>query len=497
MRLANIKKTIYYLQRNGLRSTWYAVRERLEEQKRPPYEYMTPSRAELDRQRAAVLEEYGRGCYDGIAFSIVVPAYRTAPQFLRELVESLKMQSYPFWELILADATEDDSVLETLRGITDYESIDTNVDTDISTGLEAGIDTGSIHASADSRRAEKQPKKRSCISGVVRYLHLDSNAGISENTNKALSYVQKEYIGLLDHDDLLTPDALYEMAQAIRSEREQGREVQFAYSDEDKCNGDATEFFEPHRKEKFNYDLILSNNYICHFLVMKTELMQELRFRREYDGAQDYDLVLRATAELGIPGNPAGEQSICHVPKVLYHWRCHAASTAENPRSKDYAYEAGRRALQDHIGRCGIPGRAVSLRHMGFYQVEYPGELFAARRDLGAVGGPVFARGKICGGRMDAEGRIYYENLPRHFSGYFHRAVLTQDAEAVDIRCMTLRGELHALFREVTGVSYQSRPGETRFDADALPEGTDYKALSLKLCRAIREKGYRILYRRE
>ncbi len=98
---------------------------------------------------------------------------------------------------------------------------------------------------------------------------------------------------------------------------------------------------------------------------------------------------------------------------------------------------------------------------------------------------------------MDGEGRVYYENLSVHFSGYLHRAALTQDAEAVDIRCMELRRELHALFLEVTGVSYRTRPGETRFDADALPADTDFKALSLKLCRAVRERGYRILYRQD
>lgn len=464
--VANIRKTIYYLHRNGLRDTWYAVRERLEERKRPPYVYEAPSGAELERQRMTVQEEGKKGIYDGVTFSIVMPAYRTSPRFLRELVESVQAQTYPFWELIVADATEDDSVRKTLQALADIDTADKGAE-----GAAGG--------------------------GVIRYLHLDSNEGISENTNRALPYARNDYIGLLDHDDLLAPDALYEVAQMLRRDKKQGKELQLIYSDEDKCNGDVSEFYEPHRKEKFNYDLILSNNYVCHFLVMKAELLQRLRFRREYDGAQDYDLVLRAVEELGIPRNPDAECLICHVPRVLYHWRCHAASTAENPRSKEYAYEAGRRALQDHMDRCGIPGRAKALGHVGFYQIQYPEELFAARKDLGAVGCPLYARGRICGGRMDAEGRVYYEGLPRHFDGYLHRAALTQDAEAVDIRCMALRRELHGLFGEVTGVPYRSKPGETRFDADALPGDTDYSGLSLKLCRAIRERGYRILYRRE
>ena len=467
---ANIKKTIYYLQRNGLRNTWYAVRERLAERKNDPYVYLAPSEEELKVQRETVLKDYGKGVYDGIHFSIVVPAYRTAPQFLRELVKSLKGQSYPFWELVIADATEDDSVwkvLETLKDIVEVEL------------------------------ADAPETKRNRLPGIIRYLHLDSNMGISMNTNKALAYIKNEYIGLLDHDDILTPDALYEMAEAIRRERERGRDVQLLYSDEDKCNGDATAFYEPNFKEKFNYDLILSNNYICHFMVIKAELMQKLGFRREYDGAQDYDLVLRAVEELGIPGEPAAEATICHVPKVLYHWRCHAASTSENPRSKDYAYEAGRRALQDHVVRCNISAQAVHMKHVGFYELKYANDLFQAREDVGAVGGPLIDRGRVCGGRMDERGQVYYANLPKHFDGYLHRAALAQDADAVDIRCVTVRKELHELFREVTGVSYQSRPGKHEFDAGVLPADADYQALSLKLSRAIREQGYRILYRRE
>lgn len=467
---ANIKKSIYYLQRNGLRNTWYAVRERLAEQTKPPYVYRAPSAAELKAQREAVLEGYGKGIYDGIHFSIVVPAYRTEPQFLGELVRSLKAQSYPFWELIIADATEDDSVWDALKSLKDI---------------------------ADVEPADTPQTKRNRLPGIIRYLHLDSNMGISENTNKALPYVKEEYIGLLDHDDILTPDALYEMAEAIRREREKGRDVQLLYSDEDKCNGDATAFYEPNFKEKFNYDLILSNNYICHFMVMKKELMQKLRFRKEYDGAQDYDLVLRALAELGIPGEPAAEVAICHVPKVLYHWRCHAASTSENPRSKEYAYEAGRRALQDYVDRCNISAQAVHMKHVGFYELKFAEDLFQSREDVGAVGGPLIDRGRICGGRMDEDGQVYYANLPKHFDGYLHRAALAQDAEAVDIRCVTVRKELHELFREVTGVSYQSRSGEPEFDAGVLPADTDYRALSLRLSRAIRERGYRILYRRE
>lgn len=145
---------------------------------------------------------------------------------------------------------------------------------------------------------------------------------------------------------ILTPDALYEMADAVTKAYDRGVKVTFAYSDEDKCDGEETRYYDPNHKENFNYDLILSNNYICHFLVMDAELMKRLQFRPECDGAQDYDLVLRAVAEVLAADGQAGEKSILHIPKVLYHWRCHEASTAANPHSKKYAYEAGLRALR-------------------------------------------------------------------------------------------------------------------------------------------------------
>jgi glycosyltransferase involved in cell wall biosynthesis len=457
---ANFRKTIYYLRRNGLRSTWYAVRERFSRSSSGTYVYESPSEEALQKQRHKADEwEQSEDC-ERITFSIVVPTYRTKPEFLRELIESLLSQTYPFWQLILADATEDDSVLEVAR---EY--------------LDAEQNCGDMNAAC-----------RIC------YKKLSRNAGISENTNQALEYAQGSYVGLLDHDDILTPDALYEMAETIRAARVRGVELQLLYSDEDKCDETATEFFEPNQKERFNYDLILSNNYICHFLVMEKALIQSLRFRQEFDGAQDYDLVLRAVETLEIPAHPEREELICHVPKVLYHWRCHSASTAENPRSKDYAYEAGKRAVQAHIDKCGFDGRVVTLKHLGFYQVQYPSGVLCARKDLGAVGGRILHRGKIAGGRMDESGKVFYEGLPAHYSGELHRAVLTQDALAVDIRCIAVREELHGLFQQVTGVAYQCRTGENVFDVSLLPADTDYKSLSLKLCKAIREQGYRILW---
>lgn len=436
---ANVKKTFYYLRRNGIAKTWNAVRERLEERKAPPYVFTPPSREELERQK-------GQWRQEGLSasFSIVVPAYRTKEEYLLEMAGSLLNQTYPRWELVLADATEDDSVERAMA------------------------------AAKDAR---------------IRYVRLDKNEGIAQNTNKALAFATGEYVGLLDHDDVLTEDALYEMAAAIEQGRREGREPEMLYSDEDKCDQEGKLFFEPNLKEDFNLDLLLSNNYICHFLVMKRELMRSLGFRPEYDGAQDFDLTLRAAGKV-----LEREGAIRHVPKVLYHWRSHPSSTAENPRSKIYAYEAGRRAIQDFADAKGWRAKAVDTAHVGFYVLRYEGDIFRQRPDIGAVGGRVLRRGRIAGGRLTEEGEALYAGLPKGYSGYLHRAVLPQDAAAADIRNIRVRQECRELFEGIVGVPYRAVSGGERFDMSLLPKDCDYIDLSLRLGRALRKAGYRVLY---
>lgn len=442
---ANIKKTIYYLKRNGVMNTWYAARERMEQAKDQPYCYIPPAETELERQRTASPGFQGK-------ISIVVPTYHTVPQYLKELIDTVLKQTYPNWELILADVTADDSV----------EAV--------------------VKAYSDER---------------IRYVRLGENAGIAQNTNRALEYVTGEYVGLLDHDDVLTEDALYEMALAIQKSKQAGVEAKMLYSDEDKCDGDRTCYYEPHIKEKFNLDLLLSNNYICHFLVMESSLIKELGFRPEYDGAQDYDLVLRAAACL-----MEHEEQIVHVPKVLYHWRCHTGSTAENPQSKQYAYEAGLCALQDFADRQGWNARAEHLKHLGFYKLTFGSgkqagidkTIFSVRKDLGAVGGRILSKGKTVGGRMTDAGELLYEGLPVVYSGYMHRAALTQNADAVDIRCIGVRNACVPIFEKITGVSYAEDADTGLFDISVLPKEADCRELSIALGKALREAGYRILY---
>lgn len=435
----DLKKTVYYVKRNGILKTWSAARERLWEKKQSPYVWEPPAPKELEAQR-----EHWRRAGVGPTFSILVPAYRTDEGHLKEMILSLCRQTYPGWELILADATEGD-------------------------GLESVV--------------------RSVWDGRIRYMRLPENAGIAANTNRALELAWGDYVGLLDHDDVLADNALHEMALRILQERRRGVEPELLYSDEDKCSGDGREFFDPHLKEDFNLDLLLSNNYICHFLVMKRELMQELKLRPEFDGAQDYDLVLRgAGALLG------REETVCHVPRVLYHWRCHAASTAENPGSKAYAYEAGRRAVEDFVRCRGWKALVEETEHVGFYALRYQGNLFDSRQDVGAVGGRILRRGRTFSGRLLEEGLPMYKGLPRDWSGPLHRAVLGQDAAAVDIRRIRVREECREMFRQIVGVEYRTLGDGETFDASLLPRGCDPVRLSLELCRALGQAGYRILY---
>ena len=251
----NLRKTLYYLKKNGLKNTLYAIAERMQKKDTDSYVYIAPSQEELNRQRENQWES-------PITFSILVPLYCTPDNYFREMVESVLEQTYPYFQLILLDASDKTTMLETI--------------------------------------ASNYQDERIC------YYKLTENKGIAENTNAGLSYATGEYIALLDHDDLLTADALYEFAKAIEENKKQGIELQMLYSDEDKCDGDGVTFYEPHFKLDFNLDLLLTNNYICHFTAIRTEVFKELQLRGEYNGAQDFDLVLRVAGKF------------MHQPQLFY-----------------------------------------------------------------------------------------------------------------------------------------------------------------------------------
>lgn len=254
--------------------------------------------------------------------SICVPLYQTKESFLLEMIESVRSQSYQNWQLCLADGSPDVRLGRIISG--EYEQ--------------------------DSR---------------IVYKHLDKNYGIAGNTNQAFALAQGEWIALLDHDDVLTEDALYVMLKAAGAGELPAKEAaQVVYSDEDKVTEDLRHHFQPHWKPDYNKDLLYSNNYITHFfMVQKQIVLQTKGFRQEYDGAQDYDFILQCIKLAN---------RVEHADRVLYHWRVSGTSTADDPGNKLYAYEAGRRVVSFHVEK-EVPGaRVENTRYHGVYRVKYP-----------------------------------------------------------------------------------------------------------------------------
>lgn len=436
-----VKKTYYFLKRNGLRKTISAVRERLDKKGKVSYQYAYPEVEEVKRQRALFegveAENYPR-------FSIVVPLYETKESFLRELLDSVKAQTYPFWELLLGDFSTSD----TLKQVCD------------SYGDERFV-----------------------------YRYFGNNQGISENTNQVLTMVTGAYVGLLDHDDVLTEDALFEVYEAIKKEEKKGLVPKLIYSDEDKWTGEKGDYYSLHSKEPFNYELLFSYNYVCHFSVMETELIKGLGFRTEYTGSQDYDLVLRAVDEIKKHEN----WTIGYVDRVLYHWRCHPGSSAENPVSKTYAYEAGKKALEDLFQKKGWDISVKHRQYVGLYELVYGKPYFEVRPEVGILGGRVLYKGAISGGRLSEEGDVYYEGIPKDYTGYFHKAILPQDAYAVDVRSMKLNPACKDVFMQITGQEYhETDQGVCANFLNLTKE--DAKSVSLSLCEAIRALGYQVVW---
>ena len=310
MTSSTLKYGINYIKQFGLKTLGVRIIEKKRERKfdyQGFYEQNRVSDGQLEEQRMESMKWEKRPLV-----SIITPLYHTPEKFLRELIESVMASSYDNWQLCLVDAT---SVEEERKKI--YQIV-------------------SEYQQKDNRDGGKQK---------ILYEKLRENYGIAENTNRALFMAKGDYIAFLDHDDTITPDALYEM---MTMEQKMGidstRAVMF-YSDEDKMNEEKTCYYEPHFKPDYNPDLLCANNYITHFLMVSRVLLEEVGgIQGEFNGAQDYDFILRCTEKA---------EKVVHIPKVLYHWRVHNASTSGGGGSKDYALQAGRRAIEQHLQRIG------------------------------------------------------------------------------------------------------------------------------------------------
>lgn len=313
----NIERTLMYCQHYGPVATAKKLVSKFMGHDQEHYAYKEflknhqLTEAELEEQRKTVFQ--WNPC-----ISIVIPLYNTPEKFLIELVESVEAQTYKNWQLCLADGSPKEGLLQVVEK--------------------------AKGAKGDSR---------------ICYKYLNDNLGIAGNTNGAIGMATGDFIAFCDHDDLLTADAMYWVAKALNEDPTRD----CIYSDEDKVDMEGKNFFLPHFKSDFNIDLLCSHNYITHLFVCKREIVESVGgIRSEYDGAQDHDFDLRVVEQA---------KNIYHIQRVLYHWRSHDLSTASAPEAKMYAYDNGRRAVEDHYKRCGIPAHVELDSHLGYYRTFY------------------------------------------------------------------------------------------------------------------------------
>ena len=308
-------KTIRFVKTKGITALPGKVLSHLKKTDRPiEYKdwlpYHLPDKAALEEQRKMRFDYEPK-------LSIVVPLYKTPENYLNMLVNSVKAQTYQNWELCLSDGSGENS--------------------------EIGIFLSELTKS-DKR---------------IVVIPSDIQRRIVENTNRAIEAASGDFIIFADHDDELTPNALFEVALALN----ENKDLDVLYTDEDKTDENSSSFFEPHMKPEFNKDLLRTVNYICHMFVVRKTLLDRVGYLdAAFEGAQDYDLLLRCTEST---------DKIKRIPKVLYHWRCHSGSTSENPESKRYAFDAGRRAVKAHLDRLGIKAEVLDGEYPGLYRTKY------------------------------------------------------------------------------------------------------------------------------
>lgn len=305
--ILKVRKFFKVWREQGFKSAWRKVFKK-SKNKKANAPLFTP--AELVAQRSTKFER-------DIKFSVIVPLYNTPEEYLKAMIESVLAQTYSNWELCLADGSDGE------------------------------------HAYVE-RVVQKYARKDSRIL----YTKLEKNLGISGNTNACLEMSTGDYITLFDHDDLLHESALFCVMKEIC---ENGAD--FIYTDENTFHKTPADAYHPHFKPDFSPDTLRSYNYICHLTTFSRGLYEQVGgFRSEFDGSQDYDMILRLTEKA---------QKIVHIPKILYYWRCHKASVASDISAKPYTLVAAKKALNEHLKRLGLKGEALDSRIPSVYQIKY------------------------------------------------------------------------------------------------------------------------------
>lgn len=284
------------------------------------YDYLLQSWAKLRKEQAPKLAALAEELQNGPKFSVVVPVYNPQPKLLAEMIESVRVQSYANWELCLADdCSTDPAVHEMLR---DY--------------------------------AARDPR--------IKVVFREKNGHICAASNSAIELATGEFIVLVDHDDLIDPDALLLVAREINDHPD----AMIIYTDEDKISV-AGKRYGPYFKSDWNKLLAYAVNYVSHLGIYQTELVRKIGgFRLGYEGSQDHDLLLRCSEHIAA-------QQIRHIPKVLYSWRASPGSAAESGGAKPYAWDAGRRVVSDHLNRATGQAILVELGKFPFtYRPKWP-----------------------------------------------------------------------------------------------------------------------------
>lgn len=312
--LVKIKKAINVVRKQGIRKTTNIVIEKRKQQKKELniiQNYHLISKEDMENQKEVTFEKTPK-------ISIITPLYNTPKEYLVQMIESVKNQTYEYWELCLADGSDE-----------------------------------------QHKYVQKICEEYSKQDDRIVYKKLVENKGIVGNTNQCLKLSTGEYIGLLDHDDILHVSALYEIVRVIQEDAD------FIYTDEMKFKNSIQNSRDIVCKNGFGKDELRAHNYICHFVTFNRVLLENMDelYREQCEGSQDYDMVLRLTEKA---------KKIVHIPKILYYWRVHEGSVSMDLSVKQYAVDAAKTAIASQLERSGEKGKVeCNFPYQTIYKTTY------------------------------------------------------------------------------------------------------------------------------
>ena len=310
----NLQKGLAYLKKNGVKKLMYRLRYGTYVGESDYESWLFAQRV---NEKTLNIQRNTHFSYSP-KISILVATFNTKEEYLKKMIDTVVNQSYSNWELCIADGSTNDFVDKYVH------------------------------------------EHYSSYGDKIKFKKLGQNYGISGNTNKAFEMATGDYITVYDHDDTLEMDCFYEIVKALQEYR-----YDVLYTDEDKLDDSTKMYNDPNLKPDFSEDLLRSHNYITHLFIVNKKIVDEVGYyNSEFDGSQDYDYIFRCVEKAN---------AVYHIPRVLYHWRMHPESTAQNPESKLYCYDAGKRAIEAHYKRVGVEANVELMPKplYGFYHTTY------------------------------------------------------------------------------------------------------------------------------